>query len=160
MSCEVKVLWVEDSEDDVFLLTRAMYKSRQTIACQHVWDGSEAIDYLLGKGPYADRLEFPLPDVILTDIRMPMTDGVKLTKWLREHAQFKTIPVWVLSGSNLSADILAALKAGATDYLVKPDGEPSWDKTYSDLLTKWHKQCALGFTAALSGAAQNPRPSL
>src|SRR5687767_8719192 len=136
MGRELTILWVEDSEDDVFLLTRAMYKSRQTVACQHVWDGSEAIDYLLGNGLYADRDEFPLPDIILTDIKMPLTDGVKLTRWLREHAQFNKIPIWVLSSSGLKNDISAALSAGATDYFVKQEGEPSWDQTLSKILTK------------------------
>jgi CheY-like chemotaxis protein len=139
MARQLRVLWVEDSEDDVFLLTRAMYKSHQTIECQHVWNGSEAIDYLLGNGAYADRTEFPLPDVILADVRMPITDGVKLTHWLRKQATFKTIPVWILSGSKLAADVSAALTAGATAYLVKPDGEPSWDTTYSELLRKWQE---------------------
>lgn len=132
----MKILWVEDSEDDVFLFTRAMYRSREKLSFYHVWNGLEAIDYLTGNGPYCDRIEFPLPDVIVTDIKMPVLDGFKFVRWLREYSVFKTIPVLVLSSSGLASDVAAALRLGATDYVNKPGQEPAWEGLYGDIMMK------------------------
>jgi len=137
----MKILWVKDSEDDVFFFTRAMYRSREMLSFYHVWNGLEAIDYLHGHGPYGDRIEFPLPDVIVTDIKMPVLDGFKFVRWLREHSVFKTIPVLVLSSSGLASDVAAALRLGATDYVNKPGQEPAWERLYADVMTKC-RHCA------------------
>src|SRR5688572_33141301 len=109
----MRILWVEDSEDDVFLLTRAMYRSREMASFQHVWNGCEAINYLLGNGEYADRIEFPLPDIIIADIKMPIIDGLKFVGWVRQRDEFKAIPVVILSSSGVSADVSRALSLGA-----------------------------------------------
>jgi CheY-like chemotaxis protein len=132
----MQLLWVEDCEDDVFLFTRAMYRSRQMIAVYHVWNGSEAIDYLLGRGPYANRAEHPLPDVIVTDIKMPVVDGWKFVRWLRGQDQFKSLPVVFFSSSSLPADAACAASLGATGYLTKPAREPAWETLYACVMAE------------------------
>jgi len=132
----MKMLWVEDCEDDVFLFTRAMYRSREMVGVYHVWNGSEAIDYLLGNSPYADRVEHPLPDVIVTDIKMPVLDGLKFVRWLRSQDQFKSLPVLFLSSSSLPADAVCAASLGATGYVTKPAREPAWENLYASVMTK------------------------
>jgi CheY-like chemotaxis protein len=134
----MKLLWVEDCEDDVFLFTRAMYRSRQMVGVYHVWNGSEAIDYLLGNGPYANRAEHPLPDVIVTDIKMPVLDGWKFVRWLRDQDAFRNLPVLFLSSSNLPADAASAATLGATAYVTKPAREPAWETLYASVMTKCH----------------------
>jgi CheY-like chemotaxis protein len=132
----MKLLWVEDSEDDVFLFTRAMYRSRQMVGVYHVWNGSEAIDYLLGHGQYANRNEHPLPDVIVTDIKMPILDGLKLVRWLRDQDELKHIPVLFLSNSTVAADAASAANLGATGYVTKPAREPAWEMLCLTVLMK------------------------
>jgi CheY-like chemotaxis protein len=135
----MKLLWVEDSEDDVFLFTRAMYRSRQMVGVYHVWNGSEAMDYLLGNGPYGDRAEHPLPDVIVTDIKMPVLDGLKFVRWLRHQDPFKNIPVLFLSSSSVAGDAPSAASLGATDYVTKPAHEPAWEALYASVMSKCRK---------------------
>jgi CheY-like chemotaxis protein len=132
----MKLLWVEDSEDDVFLFTRAMYRSRQMVGVYHVWNGSEAIDYLMGNSPYDNRAEYPLPDVVVTDIKMPVLDGMNFVRWLRNQDQFKHLPVLFLSSSNLPADALCAASLGATGYVMKPVREPAREDFYASVMTK------------------------
>lgn len=139
----MKILWIEDSEDDVFLFTRAMYRSHPMVAFHHVWSASEAIDYLVGKGKYADRIEFSLPDVILTDLRMPMLSGFQFIQWLRQHPQFHALPVFILSSSGLSSDVALALTLGAVGFFTKPQHEPAWEVLFTSILTTCRKsmQC-------------------
>lgn len=132
----MKILWVEDSEDDVFLLTRALYRSHPMVEFHHVWNGGEAMDYLLGKGEYANRIEFSLPDVVVTDLRMPAITGFQFIQWLRQHPLFKSLPVLVLTSSGLAADLNCALALGATDYLVKPQRELAWEAVFASVLTR------------------------
>lgn len=86
----------------------------------HVWNGSEAIEYLKGEGKYADRAMFPLPYVVLSDLKMPKINGFELLEWIRRQSEFPYLPVVVLTSSDEVRDIQKAYGLGANSFLVKP----------------------------------------
>jgi CheY-like chemotaxis protein len=114
------VLYVEDDEDDFTLLKLAARKCGTPFALQHAADGNQAVEYLNGTGTYADRAEYPFPDLVLLDLRMPRLDGFEVLNWIRDNPATKTLPVVVLAGSSFRADVRRALELGANSYAVKP----------------------------------------
>lgn len=67
MTTNRTILLVEDNEDDVFLMKRALQTAGIVNALHVVEDGQQAVDYLSGEGIFADRLSHPLPAVIFLD---------------------------------------------------------------------------------------------
>lgn len=114
------VLLVEDDENDVFFMQRAFQDANILTPLNVVTDGRQAIEYISGKGEYSDRQKFPLPCLILLDLKLPYVLGLDVLKWLREHNEFDTIVVVVLTSSKQDADIEKAYQLGANSYLVKP----------------------------------------
>ena len=88
--------------------------------CLH--DGREALEYLSGTGKFADRSAYPLPYLILMDLKLPRVMGLELLKWLREKPEFDSTIVLVLSSSPMPDDIRCAYHLRANAYLVKPSG--------------------------------------
>src|SRR5205807_2541767 len=80
----------------------------------------EAMAYLAGIGQYSNRVQHPIPAVILLDLNMPIFNGYQLMLWLRTQPELKRVPVVVLTDSKDSASINRAYDAGANSYLVKP----------------------------------------
>src|SRR5258708_34119145 len=98
------------------------FNKAPNLRLQHVKDGAEAMDYLQGKPPYDDRKTFPLPNVILLDLKMQRVSGFEFLEWLHKASpnHMKLIPVIVMSGSNLEQDVNQAYEMGANCYLMKP----------------------------------------
>lgn len=113
------ILLVEDNEDDIFFLQRAVKKASIETPLQVVRDGRQAIDYLLGTGPFADRAEFPLPSLVLLDLKLPLVHGLDVLKWIRAQPRLATLIVVVLTSSHLDADVRQAYQLGANSFLVK-----------------------------------------
>jgi CheY-like chemotaxis protein len=114
------VLYVEDSPDDFLLFKLASKKCGTPFSLQHAADGEQAIAYLSGTEAYVDREEFPFPDLVLLDLKMPRLDGFEVLHWIRTNPSTKTLPVVVLAGSSFRADIRRALELGANSYAAKP----------------------------------------
>src|SRR5512133_545659 len=113
------ILLVEDEENDVFFFKRAVTKAGITNPVQVARDGQEAIDYLYGADKFANRAEFPLPGLVLLDLKLPFVMGLDVLKWIRQGSDLAPIVV-ILSSSREAADIAAAYRLGANAYLVKP----------------------------------------
>jgi len=114
------VVYVEDEEDDVFLVNYAFKEAGIPNALVAIPDGEVALDYLGGVGKYADRAAHPLPILLLLDINMPLVSGLDVLRWVRSQPALHTLPTLVLSSSSQTADIRAAYELGANGYLVKP----------------------------------------
>src|SRR5690348_7235194 len=114
------ILLAEDDPNDVMLLQRAFQKAGLRDRLKIVRDGEQAIDYLAGRGEYADREQFPQPFMLLLDLKMPGTDGFEVLQWVRAESSLKRLLVVVLTSSNLQADVDRAYDLGANSYLVKP----------------------------------------
>ena len=113
------ILCVDDDEDSVYLLQRAMDEAGTPYAMQVASDGDIAIDYIKGSGKFQDRETFPLPSLVLLDLKLPRTPGLSVLKWIRNEAG-SSVPVVILSSSQNETDISTAYQLGANGYLVKP----------------------------------------
>jgi CheY-like chemotaxis protein len=113
------VLWAEDEEVDELILRRAIARAGVPLGLVRVPDGLEAVNYLQGKAPYADRSRYPAPGLLLLDLKMPRMGGLELLAWLSENLPRRDLPVVVFSSS--SADQRDALALGADEYQVKPN---------------------------------------
>lgn len=114
------ILLVEDDPADVFRIQRAFSKADITSALQVVVDGEQAIYYLSGQEPYRDRDSYPLPILVLLDLKLPRRSGFDVLNWLRNESSIKHLPVVVLTSSDQQSDIDRAYAAGANSYLAKP----------------------------------------
>jgi CheY-like chemotaxis protein len=114
------ILLVEDEETDVFFLRKAFANVGVANPVQVANHGGVAMDYLQGAGPFGERDKFPLPYLILLDLKLPVTMGLDILKWLRHQPQFKSTVVVVLTSSEDARDIDAAYALGANGYLIKP----------------------------------------
>jgi len=120
LSDHAVILLVEDLDDDIELVRRAFAKAAVLNPIHVVRSGEEALKYLSGTGSYANRAEHPLPDLILLDLRMPGMDGFEVLTWIRAQQGIRTIPVVVLTSSDLVWDVNRAYELGASSFLVKP----------------------------------------
>jgi CheY-like chemotaxis protein len=114
------LLLIEDNEDDVFAMQRALRKAQVTLPLQVVTDGQKAMEYLSGTGQYADRNYYPLPSLIFLDLKLPYLGGFEVLEWMREQPELRDLAVIVLTGSAEQSDRDCAEKLGAQSYLVKP----------------------------------------
>jgi CheY-like chemotaxis protein len=113
------ILIVEDREDDVLLLQRAFRKASLKNPVQFVRTGEEAIAYLSGEGQFSSRAEFPLPVLILLDLKLPGKDGFEVLSWVRQNDGLQILPVIILTSSNHISDVNRAYRLGANSFLVK-----------------------------------------
>ncbi len=114
------ILLAEDDPNDVLLIQRAFQKAGLKDSLKTVRDGEQAINYLAGREGFSNRSRFPLPFLLLLDLKMPGTDGFEVLQWVRSEPEFKRLLVVVLTSSNLQADVDRAYELGANSYLVKP----------------------------------------
>jgi CheY-like chemotaxis protein len=112
------VLLVDDSADDRWFMRRALRNHPRLVLVKELGDGDQAIAYLSGQEPFADRETFPFPDVLLLDLKMPRTTGCEVLEWLQTQS-FSELVVFVLSGSSLPEDIARSQQLGADGYLIK-----------------------------------------
>jgi CheY-like chemotaxis protein len=116
------ILLIEDSADDALLVQRAFRKLGGETRIRVLDNGEKAVAYLGGEGDFADRVRFPLPDLMLLDLKLPRRSGFEVLEWLRGQPGLRRLPVVVLTGSREAADVERAADLGANSYLVKPVG--------------------------------------
>lgn len=114
------ILLVEDEASDAALLRRGFDQAGVLNPITHLKTGDEALAYLAGVDEYADRVKFPLPALILLDLKLPGMTGLQVLQWMRTQREIKRIPVVVLTTSDDTATINAAYDTGANSYLIKP----------------------------------------
>jgi CheY-like chemotaxis protein len=131
------VLLVEDDSNDVLLMRRAFRAAGLDVALQVVSDGMAAIEYLSGVGPFADRVRYPLPSLMLLDLKLPRRSGHEVLAWLRQEPAVRRLPVVVLTSSREAADVERAYDLGANSYLVKPIGGGALVKLVETLGRYW-----------------------
>ena len=119
------LLHIDDNVDDIFLLKKACSQAGVSFSLQSVSGGKQAIEYLQGAGLYSNRAKFPLPDLVLIDLKMPPPDGFGVVRWIRNHAELNQLPICILSSSFQYEDIRKAYAEGANCFLTKP---PSIEK--------------------------------
>ena len=114
------ILLVEDNENDLYLIRRSIERSRLLNPIRVVRDGEEAIRYLAGEGPFADRQTYPAPFLMLLDLHMPKVNGFEVLAWVRERPQYNGLRVAVLTSSSDDSEYRKAMDLGADSFFVKP----------------------------------------
>lgn len=115
----MKLMILEDNENDIALLQDAVARCGVTDPIYFVRDVEGVIDYLTGKKSYADREKHPLPDILLIDLNLPHTSGMDLLKWFKENPDCR-LPMLVLTASSDETEIANAYGLSANTYFLKP----------------------------------------
>jgi CheY-like chemotaxis protein len=134
------ILLVEDEPNDILLLKISFEEVGITLPLQVVTDGQMAIDYLSGAKAFADRKQFPMPCLILLDLKLPRKSGLEVLQWIREQPALRCIVVIVLTSAEHEQDVVQAYELGANSYLVKPMNIVQRNETMR-LLKGWWLQC-------------------
>jgi CheY-like chemotaxis protein len=114
------ILLAEDREDDILLIRQAFQKGGINVPLFVVRNGEEVVAYLRGEGKFFNRDEYPLPSLLLLDLKMPRMDGFEVLKWIRNQPGLNTLRVVVLTSSERIRDVNIAYNLGANSFLVKP----------------------------------------
>ncbi len=137
------VLLVEDDLNDIFLVKRAFKKAEIHNPLQVVTDGQEAINYLKGDGKYADREHWPIPKLIVMDIKMPRRSGFEVLEWVKGNGgPLRRIPIVIVSSSDNPDDINRAYELGANAYMVKPVDFRAVEHLFQSITHYWGLECA------------------
>jgi CheY-like chemotaxis protein len=114
------LLLVEDDPNDIHFFRRGLEKAGLADGLQVAEDGEEAIAYLEGRGSYGNRAEYPLPALIVLDLKLPKRGGLEVLRWLRRESSLREIPVIILTSSQEASDIARAQELGVMAYHIKP----------------------------------------
>ena len=137
MASPCTILYAEDEPNDIFFLKLAFKKATSPHTLNAVPDGEQAIDYLAGEGPFADRSRYPLPTLVLLDINMPKKSGLEVLEWIRRQLRFKSLPVLILTSSQRPEDLEKARNLRADDYLLKPSDPLKLVEMVKSLHERW-----------------------
>jgi DNA-binding response OmpR family regulator len=130
------ILHVDDDANDSMLVKHACRAANLNCMLECVGDGEIAISYLRGDEPYANRQQYPLPSIVLLDLKMPRKTGFEVLEWMRAQSSLRRMVVFVFTSSRQQEDINRAYELGANGYLVKPVG---FDRLVEELqaLHRW-----------------------
>jgi len=133
-SKNIEILLVEDSPADILITREAFQDARLMNTIHVVEDGVQALEFLRREGNYASA---PRPDLILLDLNLPRKNGREVLAEIKETAEFKSIPVVVLTTSNADEDILKAYDLHANCYVIKPVGFDNFLKAVQSIENFW-----------------------
>lgn len=120
MNSDAPVLVADDREEDILILEKAFKEGGVPSNLLTVRNGDEAINYLYGIGRYSNRELYPLPVLLLLDLKMPGTDGFDVLRWIKTRPELVGMRVVVLTSSHEMRDVTLAYQLGATSFLMKP----------------------------------------
>ena len=135
------ILIVEDFEDDARLLKRLLKHAGIVNPIRIVVNGNDAKSYLEGKPPYSDRKLWPLPSVIILDLKLPDIDGLKLLEWCKGHDHCREALIVILSGHGDTAIIRKGYDLGAHSFLRKPCRALDLDNLIRGYPEYWERAC-------------------
>lgn len=137
------ILLVEDSEDNILLIRHAMHKAGVTTPLEVVTSGEQAIEYLGGTQRYSDWNKFPLPALVLLDLKMPGMGGFDVLRWIRQRPGLKALRVAMLTSSDMPSEIKLAHDLGANIFLTKPVQLERLIEIMKTLSDHWLRQAQL-----------------
>jgi CheY-like chemotaxis protein len=133
------LLLVEDSPDDAYFIVRAIKKVCPEVYVAQVRDGEEARQYLAGEGEFRDRGKYPLPDLVLLDIKLPRLSGLELLEWIRSVPDHGKLPAMILSSSDEAQDVAQAKRLGVLGYHIKPVDPSGLARVATFICSSWNE---------------------
>ena len=131
------LLIVEDNEDDIFFVERIFKQIGARCELRFARDGIEAIEYLSGKGAFQDRAKYPMPTIILMDLKMPRRNGFEVLEWMHNQEEIRLIPTIVVTSSTLQEDVTRAYRLGANAVMNKPVDKDSLLQMHKSFHIYW-----------------------
>lgn len=131
------ILHAEDEPAHADIVRFAIQRNFGDVQLRHVGDGRDALDYLYRRGSYEDPSVSPRPDLILLDLRMPLMSGLEVLAIIKKDPELQTIPVVVLTTSDIEGDRSAAYSCGVDGYLIKPVDLDAFINMMDELCTTW-----------------------
>jgi CheY-like chemotaxis protein len=131
------VLLIEDRGEDVELTLRAFEKTGVTNRIEVVHDAVEALEFLQGVHPFAERWKGEVPAMILLDIDLPRLSGVQLLRKIRQMDKLRYVPIIMITSSNEDRDLKASYDAGANSYIRKPVSSADFGALIYRLCAYW-----------------------
>jgi two-component system response regulator len=135
MGRRLRVLLVEDEQIDVMNVERAVRERRLDSRVEVVETAEAALERLSEDRDVAS--EAPLPELILTDLRLPVLSGLELLERVKADERLRCIPVVILSTSSLESDVQHAYDANAAGYVVKPSSARAFADALEKVLRYW-----------------------
>jgi CheY-like chemotaxis protein len=114
------ILIVEDCPEDYEVTVRSFKKAGVTHPLVRCEDGEEALDFLYGRGRYAEARTATRPILVLLDLNLPGIDGREVLASIKQDEHLRLLPVIVLTTSIDERDIYGCYRAGANSYMQKP----------------------------------------
>jgi two-component system, response regulator len=136
-SRKLTILMVEDNPHDILATKRAWQQFGFSNHLHIVSDGEDCLDYLFHQGKYQDSHVFPIPDLILLDLKLPKLDGHQVLQRIRAEPQFRFLPVIILTNSTLERDRNKGYEYGCTAFLKKPVGYANFANLLKSIRTFW-----------------------
>jgi two-component system response regulator len=133
----VPILLVEDNEDHVILIKKALRDNGLVNDIRVVTSGEAALDYLSRAGEYADPASSPRPGLVLLDLKLPGIDGIEVLKTIKQDARLRLIPVVMLTTSASESEVVASYNYGANSYIQKPVDFAKFVNTVRSLHMYW-----------------------
>lgn len=133
----MSILLVEDDYNDILLIQRAFRKANIQQPMNMVSNGDEAIAYLNREGEYADTQTYPIPKLVLLDLKLPRRSGLEVLEWINQQPVLKRLLIVVLTSSRENSDLDRAYNLGANSYLVKPVNFQDFVKLIELVDTYW-----------------------
>jgi CheY-like chemotaxis protein len=137
METPLRILVAEDELGDVLLLRRAFEKAQVKAPIHFARDGQEVMDYLQGRSPFDNPVEYPLPTLLLLDLNLPFINGFEILQRVREHPALRHMIIVVFSCSDQAETIKRAYSMGANAYIVKPQDPDDLVRVIDQLQTYW-----------------------
>jgi len=122
----MKKVWIVDDDEE---MTRAVQLMLQLIDC-------EAASYLNARSATQALLAGKRPDLMILDINMPEVSGLDLLEFLRRRAEWKNLPVIMLSTEAADVTVDKAMKLGANGYVMKPVTIEELERAVNNALQK------------------------
>jgi two-component system response regulator len=133
----VQMLLAEDSPSDADLILASLARDGYAEAVRVVHDGVEALDFVFCRGDYADRSQEPRLRVIVLDVKLPKVDGFEVLREVKANERTRSIPVVMLTSSNIDRDVARGYELGANSYVQKPVDFERFRRTIRHLGLYW-----------------------
>ncbi len=133
---EFEIIIVEDDPNDAELITRSLKKHNLANKLVLLKDGAEALDFLFGKGSFA-QTDDGKPRLILLDLKLPKVNGIEVLRKIKSEERTRKIPVVILTSSREDRDLKDAYDLGVNSYVTKPIQFDEFAKAVSELGMYW-----------------------
>lgn len=140
MNRDRNILMVEDNEDDIILIQRALKKGGISAPVFIAKDGDAAVEYLAVYETMSGNQIQPPPTIVLLDLKLPRRSGFEVLEWIRLHPVLNTLPVVIFTTSTLASDLARAYELGANSYLKKPSTMAETTELLKTVSTYWLTQ--------------------